>query len=170
MAGGDAVSRRWTDAEKAKVLALSEQGLKSHQIGARYGVSGGNIRALLFHVRQMEGLCGDAWQRRVRKLMRTGLGTEDIAVELGCPLKDVEAERDILRAEGRLDALYACARPHPFPFYSQGGRVYKVAGQPAARNEPAAPKHNGSTEETVMPDRGNTAFTGASSMGSGGTR
>jgi hypothetical protein len=48
----------------------------------------------------------EIWQRQVHRLMARGLGVEDIAVTLRCPVAHVRAEADILRAEGRLDALY----------------------------------------------------------------
>lgn len=43
---------------------------------------------------------------QVVPLMRLGLGTEDIAVILGCPVEDVERIRDGLRRAGRLDGIY----------------------------------------------------------------
>ncbi len=52
----------------------------------------------------------EQWQAQVHHAMRDGYGYEDIAVRLDCPLPAVEAERDILRAEGRLDALYRAGR------------------------------------------------------------
>jgi len=49
------------------------------------------------------------WQVRVHNLMRSGLGVEEIAVELGCPACDVREEAELLRAQGRLDAMYGVA-------------------------------------------------------------
>ena len=42
----------------------------------------------------------------IRALMREGYGTEDIMVRLGLPRAAVVAERDRLRALGRLDDIY----------------------------------------------------------------
>jgi hypothetical protein len=44
----------------------------------------------------------DEWRIRVRHLMRSGLGVEEIAVTMGCMADDVRLERDRLE---RLDAL-----------------------------------------------------------------
>ena len=43
----------------------------------------------------------DNWQRDVRTLLRTGLGVEDIALRLRCPVAAVRAEVAILRQERR---------------------------------------------------------------------
>lgn len=53
----------------------------------------------------------DTWQGAVHNLMREGYGVEDIDVRLRadgfhCTLAAVRAEAQILREEGRLDALY----------------------------------------------------------------
>jgi hypothetical protein len=48
----------------------------------------------------------DEWRIRVRHLMRSGLGVEDIAVELRCMADDVRLERDRLERLDALDRLY----------------------------------------------------------------
>lgn len=47
-----------------------------------------------------------AWQVRVRNLLSSGLGVEDIAIELNCAVEDVRREVSILRAEGCLADIF----------------------------------------------------------------
>lgn len=48
----------------------------------------------------------DAWRGCVVRMMKTGLGYEDIAVKLKCKAEDVRREAKILKEEGELDDLY----------------------------------------------------------------
>lgn len=46
------------------------------------------------------------WISQVRKLLKQGFGTEDIAIKLDCKLQDVKNEVDILRESGELKMIY----------------------------------------------------------------
>jgi len=47
------------------------------------------------------------WSVRVQTLLRLGYGVEDIALRLGCDVKYVRAEVQILREQGRLPGVLA---------------------------------------------------------------
>ena len=49
----------------------------------------------------------DKWRADVRYLLRTGLGVEDIAIKIRCPVRFVRAEVQILREEGKLAKMLA---------------------------------------------------------------
>lgn len=49
------------------------------------------------------------WQSRVRKLLKKGLGSEDIAVIMECDVADVRQEIQILRDSRELVSILRCA-------------------------------------------------------------
>ena len=49
----------------------------------------------------------DMWQSRVRSMLADGLGSEDIAVKLGCARNDVVREVQILRDAGEFPKIRA---------------------------------------------------------------
>lgn len=75
----------------------------------------------------------EALQLAIHNLMRAGFGTEDIAHKLGCALALVEEERDLLRAEGRLDALYTGRLAEPVEVTAPGIMQPVVARSPEER-------------------------------------
>lgn len=50
------------------------------------------------------------WQQRVRSLLSTGLGVEDIAVSLSCDVQAVRCEVQILRDSKELPDVIAISR------------------------------------------------------------
>ena len=46
------------------------------------------------------------WICQVKKLLKEGFGTEDIAIKLKCKINDVRNEVKILREMGELDRIY----------------------------------------------------------------
>ena len=97
---------KWTMERRDEVLALYESGTSKDDLGRRFDATAKAIERVIHDTRALKGLCGDPWHRRVHALMREGLGVEDIAVEIGCPVRFVRTEADILRATGALDELY----------------------------------------------------------------
>ena len=50
------------------------------------------------------------WIYQVRQMLKSGYGTEDIAINLKCKLQDVKNEVDILRQSGELKKIYGAEK------------------------------------------------------------
>lgn len=46
------------------------------------------------------------WAEQVHRFLKSGFGTEDIAVMMNCKIVDVKAEVESLRKSGELDKIY----------------------------------------------------------------